>query len=156
MKLRIVTPTRKVVEVDGVTSIRAEDASGGFGIKQGHTDFLTVLTVCVISWKNADGSEAYAALRGGVLEARGGDTVEIATRDAVTGANFDVLRDDVLKRFRSETEFEELSRTASAKLSLALIRQLQFYLEAGRIRVPAGARMCEDGISAGSSERAPS
>lgn len=155
MKLRIVTPTRKVVDIDGVVSVRAEDASGSFGIREGHTDFLTVLSVSVISWRGADGAEAFAAVRGGVLETRGGSSVEIATRDAVKGDNFDALRDDVLTRFRKDTEFEELSRTASAKLSLALIRQLQRYLEAGRLRVSSGAPLGDDVPVAGFSEGSP-
>ncbi|MEZ5703223.1 MAG: hypothetical protein R3E42_16590 [Burkholderiaceae bacterium] len=33
----------EVVVATGVTSVRAEDASGGFGLWPGHADFLTVL-----------------------------------------------------------------------------------------------------------------
>lgn len=144
MRLRIVTPMRKVVDIDRVASVRAEDATGAFGVLPGHADFLTVLSVSIVSWRKDDGQEAYAAVRGGILETSG-DIVEIATRGAVASESLPALREDVLARFRKEADLEEISRTASAKLSLALIRQLQKYLEAGRLRVSAARHRAEDG-----------
>ncbi len=43
MRLRIVTPLSVVVDDDNVVSVRAEDATGGFGIMAHHADFLTVV-----------------------------------------------------------------------------------------------------------------
>ena len=50
MKLRITDPTAILVDTD-VRSVRAEDASGSFGILSGHADFLTVLGVSIVSWR---------------------------------------------------------------------------------------------------------
>jgi F-type H+-transporting ATPase subunit epsilon len=148
VKLRIVTPMQKVVEVNDVAAIRAEDETGAFGLLPGHEDFLTVLSVSVISWKAENGDEGHAAVRGGVMQVRGGDTVDVATRDAISGVSLSVLRSDVLERFRREAKLEELSKTASAKLNLAVIRQLQKYLEAGRMRIPtANHRVGDGGVS---------
>jgi F-type H+-transporting ATPase subunit epsilon len=44
MRLRIVTPLSIVVDEDA-SALRAEDASGSFGILQGHAPFLTALTI---------------------------------------------------------------------------------------------------------------
>jgi ATP synthase protein I len=81
MRLRIVTPLSVVVDEDA-DSLRAEDASGSFGIRPGHAPFLTALAVSIVSWKTA-GLERFCALRGGVLTVTGGSTVAIATREAV-------------------------------------------------------------------------
>lgn len=140
MRLRIVTPMRQMVEIEDVVSLRAEDETGSFGIRVGHTDFLTVLAVSVISWKTGSGEEGHAAVRGGVLQARGGQTIEVATRDAVFGASLSELHTDVLERFRHDAKLEELSKSASAKLNFAVIGQLQKYLEAGRLRVSSAYR----------------
>ncbi len=48
MRLRIITPLAVVVDEDGVLALRAEDASGSFGILPGHADFLTSLAISVV------------------------------------------------------------------------------------------------------------
>jgi len=136
MKLKIVSPVDVIVDEENVTAVRAEDASGGFGILQGHTDFLTVLAVSVVSWTRNDGTEGHAAVRGGVMEAHDGETISVATREAVVGASLGSLRDEVLARFHETSAFDEMSKTSTAKLNLALIRQLQRYLQAGRTNEP--------------------
>ena len=49
MRLRIVTPLSVVVDEDDVRPSGREDASGCFGLLPGHADFLTSLTVSVVS-----------------------------------------------------------------------------------------------------------
>ena len=91
MKLTITTPAEILVETEGVVSVRAADASGWFGIRDGHADFLTVLDPSVMSWKNGDGTQHFAALQGGVLSVRGGAHVAVATREAFVGDDLDRL-----------------------------------------------------------------
>ena len=55
MKLLVTSLGSVAVEVDDVVSVRAEDASGGFGILPGHADFLTALDASVVSWRHRDG-----------------------------------------------------------------------------------------------------
>ncbi len=71
MKLRIITPLSVVVDEDGVLALRAEDASGGFGILPRHADFLTSLTISVVGWKSADATRHFCAVRRGVLSVTG-------------------------------------------------------------------------------------
>jgi len=138
MKLIVTTPSAVVVEADSVHHVRAEDETGAFGILQGHADFLTVLTISVITWEDQTKAEHYVAVQGGVLMVRDGETVEVATRQAVAGDDLDTLRNEVLTRFRDEAEAEEESRVSASRLHLAAIRQIQRYLEAGRQPVPRG------------------
>jgi F-type H+-transporting ATPase subunit epsilon len=63
MRLVITTPTGIVVDNCGVASVRTEDASGSFGILDGHADFLTVLSVCVVSWREKNGVQGFCAVR---------------------------------------------------------------------------------------------
>jgi len=51
MRLLITTPTAVVIDDPDVVTVRAEDESGSFGILNGHADFLTALTVSVVSWR---------------------------------------------------------------------------------------------------------
>ena len=52
MKLTITTPLAVILAEDGIMAIRAEDASGSFGILPGHADFLTNLTLSIVGWKS--------------------------------------------------------------------------------------------------------
>ncbi len=72
MKLNVSTPLAIVVDADDLVYLRAEDETGAFGILPGHADFLTALAVSVMTWRDRTGVEHYIAVRGGILEVRGG------------------------------------------------------------------------------------
>ena len=124
MKLTIVTPAEVVVEETGVTSLTAEDASGRFGIRPGHADFLTTLRISVVSWTGQDGARRHAAVREGVLRVTGGAEVNIATRDAVPGQPLETLSDTVLRRFEAQHDAERTEWADETRLHLAAIRQI--------------------------------
>jgi F-type H+-transporting ATPase subunit epsilon len=131
MRLLITTPTAVVVDEANVTAVRAEDESGGFGILQGHADFLTALAVSVVSWRT-DGVQRFCAVRRGVLSVTGGAEVAIATRQAVVGDDLDHLETVVLAEFRNAAEAERAARTESLKLQMKAIRQIVRYLRPER------------------------
>jgi len=140
MRLTVTTPLAIVVEADDVTHLRAEDETGAFGILPGHADFLTALAVSVLSWRHARGGEHYAAIRGGMLEVRGGNTIAIATREAVPGDDLHRLETDVLAAFRRDLEEERAARTDAQRLYLAAIREICRFLRVERPRAfPAGS-----------------
>jgi len=124
MRLLVTTPMSVVVDADRVSHVRAEDDTGAFGIRPGHAEFVTVLTVSVISWLDHDGNEHHIAVRGGVLTVRGGSLVEVATRSAVGEDTLRALGDAVLARFRAEARAETESLVSSARLHLAAMRQM--------------------------------
>jgi F-type H+-transporting ATPase subunit epsilon len=131
VRLVITTPTAVVADLADVRHVRAEDDTGAFGILQRHTNFLTALAISVVSWRDSSGGEGHAAVRGGVLRVSNGDLVEIATREAVCGDNFETLETDVVRGFREDAESEKQARSAAAKLELAAIRHIREFLYPG-------------------------
>lgn len=139
MRLAVTTPLDIVVEADDLSHLRAEDETGAFGILPGHADFLTVLSVSVVSWRDQAGSEHHLAVRGGMLEVRGGDTITIATREAVASDNLRHLETEVLASFRRGIEGEQAARTDAQRLYLAAIRQICRFLRSERtLAIPGG------------------
>lgn len=131
MRLVITTPAAIVVNVDGVRYIRAEDSTGAFGIQPGHADFLTALALSVLIWRDAAGAEHYAAVRGGALRVRDGQSAEVATREAVIGEDLKNLREVVLTRMASNAEMEKAARVGALGLQQAAIQQIYRYLRPG-------------------------
>lgn len=136
MRLLVTTPTAIVADEPDVTSVRATDETGGFGILQGYADFLTVLSVSVVAWRRAGGNQRYCAVRRGVLRVSGGNEVAIATREAITGDDLDHLEQVVVGQLRSELETERSARTESLQLQMKAIRQIVHYLRPERAGMP--------------------
>jgi F-type H+-transporting ATPase subunit epsilon len=128
MRLVVTTPAAIVLSAENVRHVRAEDSSGAFGIQPGHADFLTALAISVLIWRDAAGVEHYAAVRGGVLRVRGGGAVEVATREAVLGADLANLREVVLTGMRQHAESERAARMGALGLQQAAIQQIYRYL----------------------------
>ncbi len=128
MRLLVTTPTAIALDERSVHHVRSEDPSGAFGIEPGHADFLTTLSICVVRWRNGSGIEHYIAVRGGVLRVRGGNIVEIATREAVVNDDLGHLRRQVLAAMRENLDSERIARSGALNLERAAIRQIYRYL----------------------------
>jgi F-type H+-transporting ATPase subunit epsilon len=131
MRLRIITPLLVVVDEDGVLALRAEDATGSFGILPRHADFLTSLAISVVSWESSDGTRHYCAVRRGVLSVISGRDITVATREAVPGDDLATLDKTVLNRFRADIETERTEHVESTRLQLNAIRQIMRHLRPG-------------------------
>ena len=132
MKLTVTTPLAIVAQADDVAHLRAEDESGAFGILRGHADFLTALAISVASWRDEQGAEHHVAVRGGMLSVSGGDTIAIATREAVVDDDLERLERDVLASFQRRSDEEATARTDSQRLYLAAMRQIYRFLAPDR------------------------
>ena len=124
MRLVITEPTRVAVDEADVASVRAEDASGSFGILPGHADLVTALTPSVVTWRQADGTQRWCAVRRGVLSVSQGRTVAIATRQAQCGDDLAALEQTVLTRLGAEQDAERRARVAATMLHTAAIREI--------------------------------
>jgi F-type H+-transporting ATPase subunit epsilon len=138
MRLLIATPTAVVIDDLNVVAVRAEDESGSFGILNGHADFLTALTVSVVSWHHADDRQRFCAVRRGVLSVTKGSEVAIATGEALPGDDLDHLEQVILAEFREALEAERIARTESLQLQMKAIRQIVRYLRPERPGVFGG------------------
>lgn len=132
MRLLISTPTAVVVDERDVAAVRAEDETGSFGILDGHAEFLTALTVSVVSWHRAKERPRFCAVRRGVLSVLPGTEVAIATREAIVGDDLARLEQVVLARLRQALEAERAARTESSRLQVQAVRQIMRYLRPRR------------------------
>jgi F-type H+-transporting ATPase subunit epsilon len=139
VRLTVATPLAIVVEADNVVHLRAEDETGAFGILPGHADFLTALAISVVSWRDTSGAEHHVALRGGMLEVRGGDTIAIASPEAIAGTDLHRLEAEVLAGFRRRLDEEQAARTDAQRLYLAAIRQISRFIRTERAPVMPGS-----------------
>ncbi|MXN67289.1 F0F1 ATP synthase subunit epsilon [Stappia sp. GBMRC 2046] len=136
MRFIVTTPVELIATVENVRHVRAEDATGSFGILPGHADFVTVLPVSVVSWRNVDGQEGFVLIRGGVLSVRDGNLVEIAARGAFRENELGQLRQTMLEELRRSDEGEENARRSEARIHLATMRQIERVLNAARASHP--------------------
>ncbi len=120
------------ITVNDVTSLRAEDQSGHFGIHPGHTDFLTVIDTSVVHWLTSDNKEQYCAVRCGVFcvspRVLSGTTITITSREIMLSDNLEHLESVVLMAFRKRDETESALRTESRQLELHVLREMISYL----------------------------
>ncbi|AOM01198.1 F0F1 ATP synthase subunit epsilon [Cobetia marina] len=121
MRLIIVTPLTLIADRQ-IDSLRAEDASGSFGILTGHSEFLTALEISALSWREGE-SQHFCAIRGGVLNVSRGE-IHIATREAVLGDDLDTLDSEVLARFRADADTQRTEHVESMRLQLNALRHI--------------------------------
>jgi F-type H+-transporting ATPase subunit epsilon len=119
-----VTPLDVVINDADVRVLRAEDATGSFGILPGHADFLTSLAMSVVRWESNDDTLHYCAVRRGVFSVTAGREIAIATREAVAGDDLATLDQTVLARFRTDIDTERAEHFESTRLQLSAIRQI--------------------------------
>lgn len=127
LRLVVSTPTRLLVDERRVMAVRAEDASGSFGILPGHANFVTALSPCVLRWR-LEGDERYCALRGGVLSVRDGRQVSVACRHGVLGDQLAKLEAEVRAAALAQAGVESRARVEQARLHAYAVRQLLRYL----------------------------
>ncbi|HVY49373.1 MAG TPA: hypothetical protein VHB21_25955 [Minicystis sp.] len=123
MRLVVLTPEARVVDRE-VVHVRAEDASGAFGLLAHHADFVTALEVCVLVYRDVDAREHFVAVRGGLLTMQHGATVSVLTREAAPSDDLATLSRDVLARFRDRAAIEERARAGAGKLQGALLKRV--------------------------------
>lgn len=125
-----------LVDAQPIVALRAEDASGAFGILPGHADFLTVLDVGVLGWHEPDGRQRYCAVRGGVLTVRGGVQLDVATREAIVDDDLERLESTVLRQFHEHDDADRRARTETVRMELRAVRQLLRYLQPAEAGAP--------------------
>jgi F-type H+-transporting ATPase subunit epsilon len=131
LHLTIATPARVLFDSTEVVALRAEDATGSFGILPGHAAFLTVLAPSVLRWHAADGVEHFCAVKEGVLRVSGGHEIAIACREGVMGASgtsLEVLEAQVEAARAAHIDAVRRARVDETRLHAQAMRQLLRYL----------------------------
>jgi len=140
MHLVVSTPLALAVDVAEVRSVRAEDASGAFGLQPGHADFVTVLDPSVVTWRDRAGQLHHVAVRGGMLRVDGGREVTVCTSEAVAGDDLRVLETEVLERFRQDAAQETQARSEARRLQTAVLQRM---VQLMRPDLPQAPRLME-------------
>lgn len=148
LALRIATPASVLVEAGDVVSLRAEDASGSFGIQPGHVDMLTLLDASVVRWRTADAAMHYCAVVGGVLSVSDGRRIALACREAVLGDSLEGasgLQAQVQSwRLRAE-DADKQARVEALRLHARAVRQMMSLLYPSHVpRGVLSARSAEE------------
>lgn len=131
LRLRIATPLTVLVDAVPITTLRAEDASGSFGIRPGHADLLTVLTPTVLRWRDMQGTMQFCAVSGGVLTVRHGSEISVACREATLGTTLEGLEERVLAMRSAQVDAARRARVEQVRLHARTVRQLVKYLKPG-------------------------
>jgi len=134
LHLTITTPAVVLVDSDDVASVRAEDASGSFGILPLHTDLLTKLTPSVVRWRSATGHVGFCAVKGGVLTVSQGRRVAIACREGIVDESLQTLEERIRAVRAKQIEADRRARVAQAQLHMLAVRQLVRYLRPGQVK----------------------
>ena len=124
LALTIATPLERLVDGAQVLSVRAEDASGGFGILPRHADLLTVLDASVVRWKTQEGETRFCAIDSGVLTVSGGTTVAVACREGRIGDDLETLKAEVLAMRAERADAEKRHRVDAMRLHTRAVRTL--------------------------------
>jgi len=120
MKLRVLTPSEVILEQD-VTHVTAEDPTGSLGIRPGHATLMTPLVPGIVIARSESGSQRYVAVNGGVMLVDS-NTVEIVSRQAVTGTDRAELETKVVAGFEKDNDDDRANRAAFEKMRISFMR----------------------------------
>jgi F-type H+-transporting ATPase subunit epsilon len=106
-----------------VTGLQATDASGRFGLLPHHQAFLTLLAPCLLTFRDENGREGYAAADGGVLLLED-DHVAVVTREAVVADRLEAVAPAVAAMLEARRLQEQTARAEFVELQTSLLREL--------------------------------
>lgn len=128
--LTLGTPQGLLRDRQPIISLRASDASGGFGIHAGHENLLTVLGAGVIAWQEIDGSTCWCAVADAVIRIHDGRCIEIAAQEAVEAADRQILEAQVRAVRQQEHEARRAARSDDTRLQAQAVRRLAAWMMA--------------------------
>ncbi|HZU38168.1 MAG TPA: hypothetical protein VFA18_19755 [Gemmataceae bacterium] len=123
MKLEILVPDGVILDAP-IRSLRAADASGLFGLWPNHEDFATLLVPCILSYRDEENRERYAAVDGGVLVLQKGQ-VSIGTREAVLADRIEEVADAAAAMLATRRQEERTAQEEFAALQSSLLREMR-------------------------------
>lgn len=141
LHLVVTTPLQIVLDIEGIASLRGEDASGDFGILPGHADFLTVIDAGVMRWRDATGPWRFCALRGGVFTVTEGREIRVACREAIPGDDLASLLPQVAEARAQAEDDARRARAHGTGLHARAIRQMMRDLSPGGDTLGLGSEL---------------
>ncbi|MDA3947059.1 MAG: hypothetical protein PF439_10315 [Helicobacteraceae bacterium] len=119
--VHIITPSH-IEKVENVSSFRAEDSSGSFGILPRHIEFLTILEPS-IAIALIEGEEEYFAFNGGILSFKK-EILTITTKDFVQSSQIGELQGIIEKYLKEQQEKESIFHLNMKNLRKAIFKKI--------------------------------
>lgn len=123
LELKLMVPDGVVFQ-SHIRALQATDASGRFGLLPGHELFVTVLAPGLMSFRDEQDRERFAAVDGGVLVLKD-NHVSIACREAVVAERLEDVAERVATMIDERRLNERTARAEFAELQSTLLRQLR-------------------------------
>ena len=120
MRLKVFQPFDVFLD-EVVDKVAAEGPEGAFGILPRHLDMAAALVPGILTYWTSGTRENFMAVHGGIL-VKQGDTVEVATRMAVSG-ELGALHEAVSRFVNDMDERERKARAAVAHLEADFVRR---------------------------------
>lgn len=121
MQLKLTTPEEIVLDTQ-VSKVIAVGSHGSFCLLPNHVDFLAALVPGLLSWHDAAGNEAFAAVGTGVLVKRD-RTVLISAEQASHGATLEELQRIVREEFAHLDDRRRSAHAAIARMEASFLRR---------------------------------
>ena len=120
MKLTVFQPETVCLD-ETVVKVVAQGSGGAFGLRPRHRDLVAALSPGILAYWTADGAEHFLAVNGGIL-VKQGETVQVATRMAVTG-KLGSLKETVHRFLTDMDDRQRQTRVVVARLEADFIRR---------------------------------
>lgn len=121
--LEILVPDGTVLRTQAA-SLQAADASGRFGLLPKHEPFLTLLTPCILEFRDSEGRTHFAAADGGVLLMEE-NRASVVTREAAVADRLEEVADAAAVMLAARRAQEKGARTEFAELQASLMHELR-------------------------------
>ncbi|MEO7642101.1 MAG: F0F1 ATP synthase subunit epsilon [Ramlibacter sp.] len=129
MHLKVLLPSRILLDVAGVSRIVAESQDGSFGLLPHRRDCVTALVPGILAYTSEGDGEVFVAVDEGVL-VKFGDEVRVAVRRASSGTDLGRLREAVQHDYLKRDALERSARAATRKLESGFVgRFARFHAE---------------------------
>lgn len=122
MLLKVFSPIELILETE-ILKVDFEAIDGFFTLLPRHTDFVSALAPCIVSYQIPNKKTAYMACNQGVIVKKGPD-VQISTKLAVLGDDLEKLRKTIEIDFKQMEEIRKESNKTMARLELGLTKGL--------------------------------
>jgi len=122
--LEILAPDGVVLQ-SRVSSFQAADTSGRFGLLPGHQPFVTLLTPCLLLFREEGGRERYAAADGGVVLLEKKDRLAVVSREVVVADRLEDVAEAAAAMIAARQAEEKAARVEFAELQATLLRELR-------------------------------
>lgn len=132
LHLTIATPTELLIDHLPVRIVRAEDASGSFGVMAGHTNLLTMADQAILRWSEVDGRRRFCAVENALMVVSEGTEFRVSAREALIGDRLEALAQEVAAMRARTSEESKRERVEATQLHARAVRSLVAHLQAAK------------------------